>query len=87
MNFIVENLQVAENTPTIVLASGVIHDMLSDEMATKKPKTPAKLSFTPTEKDYKIILAGKEKHGANITGVIRMALRRFAESEGIQVAS
>lgn len=82
-----EKTQVIENKPKIVLAFGIQENMMYSDMASKKQKIPAKVSFTPSQRDYAIIQAGIEKHGSNLTGIIRMALRRFAEAEGFQVAS
>lgn len=55
----------------------------------KKPnsKLPATVTFRPGPDDYKIILAGKSKHGLKKTvDVLRMALRRFAEAEGLKAS-
>ena len=51
------------------------------------PKLPATVTFRPGPDDYRIIEAGKSKHGLKKTvDVLRMALRRFAEAEGLKAS-
>jgi len=50
-----------------------------------KTKKPNKIQIRPTEDDFTIIRAGMRKHGLDMSQIIRMALRRFAESEGIHL--
>lgn len=51
------------------------------------PKLPATVTFRPGPDDYRIIEAGKSKHGLKKTvDVLRMALRRFAEAEGMKAS-
>ena len=58
-------------------------------MATK-PKTLPKLTpskkvqLRATPEDLSIIEFGMRKHGLDMSQIIRMALRRFAEAEGIR---
>lgn len=52
----------------------------------KTQKLPATVTFRPGPEDYKIIEAGKSKHGLKKTvDVLRMALRRFAEADDLKV--
>jgi hypothetical protein len=50
----------------------------------KKTFKPEKIQIRPTDEDFAIIQAGKRKHGLDQTQIIRMALRRFAEAEGLE---
>jgi hypothetical protein len=60
---------------------------LLDVAKKSNPKLPATVTFRPGADDYKIIEAGKSKHGLKKTvDVIRMALRRFAEAEGMKAS-
>jgi len=52
-------------------------------MAKKTPK-PEKIQIRPTEEDFAIIQAGMRKHGLDMSQILRMALRRFAEAEGMK---
>lgn len=58
-------------------------------MKTKRStRIPATVSFRISPEDYAIIAAGQEKHGLRkASDVLRMALRRFAEAEGLKKAS
>lgn len=50
-------------------------------------KLPATVTFRPGPDDYRIIEAGKSKHGLKKTvDVLRMALRRFAEAENLRAS-
>lgn len=51
------------------------------------PKTDAKITFIASPTDQKIIAAGLEKYGIRkMSEVIRMALKKFAESEGLKAS-
>jgi hypothetical protein len=80
----VEKLQVAENTPKKDVAKISKKSNLYP-MKRKKSAIPAKVTFTPSPEDFAIIQKGQQKHGIKITEVLRMALRRFAESEGLNL--
>lgn len=88
---IVENSNPLKTGLILGLDNVIPSSMIANDMAPRKPKKKQQdlrvMSFKASPKDQAIIEAGKEKHGANLSGVIRMALRRFAEAEGIQVAS
>lgn len=50
----------------------------------KPTSQDAKITFIASPEDQRIIAAGIEKHGLRkMSEVLRMALRRFAESEGL----
>jgi hypothetical protein len=51
-----------------------------------KPTKPEKIQLRPTDTDFAIIQAGMKKHGADMSQVLRMALRRLAEADGLKVA-
>jgi hypothetical protein len=51
------------------------------------PKTDAKITFIASPTDQRIIAAGLEKYGIRkMSEVIRMALKKFAESEGLKAS-
>jgi hypothetical protein len=54
-------------------------------MAKGKPKKQT-TSIRPTVEDLKLIDSLQTKMGLNTTGIIRLALRRLAEDEGVRVA-
>lgn len=80
--------RVAENKGNIVV------DTKSDKVVTlhsmkriPKPKTDAKITFIASPTDQRIIAAGLEKYGIRkMSEVIRMALKKFAESEGLKAS-
>jgi len=81
----VGNVQVAERKPNRSVDKCIQNGKLSP--VAKTQKLPATVTFRPGPEDYKIIQAGKSKHGLKKTvDVLRMALRRFAESDGIKVS-
>lgn len=53
-------------------------------MKKQAPKSE-QIGFRPKPQDKAIIQAGQRKHGVDKAQIIRMALRRFAEAEGIVV--
>lgn len=52
-----------------------------------KKSIPAKVGIRPTPQDYSIISKLREKLGVDNSQIIRIALRRLAEAEGLQRAS
>jgi len=52
----------------------------------KKQEKPDKIQIRPTDEDFAIIQAGQRKHGLDMSQIIRMALRRFAEAEGLKAS-
>lgn len=48
-------------------------------------KKPDKIQIRPTPEDFAIIQAGMRKHGLDMSQILRMALRRFAEAEGLKL--
>lgn len=52
-----------------------------------KPKIMPKIAIVPTEEEMEIVNAGRRKHGLkSASEIIRMALRRFAEAEGLKAS-
>jgi hypothetical protein len=49
------------------------------------PKVPQKIAFFPSVAEKELFQAAQEKHGVNAPAIIRMALRRYAEAEGLQL--
>lgn len=80
-----EKLQVAENTAKKSVAICISDGVRCHPMAKKAPK-PEKIQIRPTDEDFAIIQAGQRKHGLDMTQIIRMALRRFAEAEGLKAS-
>lgn len=59
--------------------------------AMNKSKTKAKImpkvAIVPTAEEMEIINYGRKKHGLkNASEILRMALRRFAEAEGLKAS-
>lgn len=53
------------------------------------PKIPKKVAFEPSPEEREIIQAAQGKHGnfLKATDILRMALKRLAETDGLQKAS
>jgi hypothetical protein len=84
------NLEVHENTPhsvAIFLLTQIIKNCnFVPAMAKPKQVQPMlkRVILEPNEKENAILRAGMEKHGLiKAVDVLRMALRRFAEVEGL----
>jgi len=73
-----------ENKQNKVLAfdTAVIHN--ATRMAKKKPE---QLAVRPTPADWELIKELREKTGLATASLLRLALRRLAESEGLKIAS
>lgn len=50
----------------------------------KKQPKPERLALRPTDGDFSLLTRLKEKLGIDTSQVIRLALRRLAEHEGIR---
>lgn len=74
-----------ENKGNKILAFDDSNGVLCHPMAKKTPK-PEKIQIRPTDDDFAIIQAGMKKHGLDMTQILRMALRRFAEAEGLKAS-
>lgn len=84
-----EQLQTSENKPILIVDNCNTNAYSSTHMKrnTKTEKMPVVVTFRPDPDDYKIILAAKRKHGLKkTTDLLRMALRRLKEAEGLEVA-
>jgi len=81
-------LQVAENELNKVVALGNPSGLQYTPMKRpgKAEKRPKPIQLRPTVADYAIIAAGMKKHGLDQSQIIRMALRRFAEAEGLKAS-
>jgi len=78
-------LQVPENKAKKVVAFDTARGVHCHPMA-KKQEKPDKIQIRPTDEDFAIIQAGQRKHGLDMSQIIRMALRRFAEAEGLKAS-
>ena len=81
--------QTFENTPNRVLdrysEKGV--ELQPMKQRNQKPTKDAKITFVASPADQEIIAAGIKKYGIRkMSEIIRMALRRFAETEGLNTA-
>jgi len=72
--------------PHFFLDSVIQSSSIESEMAKKNPKLPVKVSFTPRPEDIEILTQGQRKHGVTRTAILQMALRRFAEAEGMKAS-
>lgn len=79
-------MQLIENTPNSVVDTKYNSVIQCDAMKKRQSKTEL-IGFRAKPQDKAIIQAGQNKHGLDRSQIIRMALRRFAEAEGIRVAS
>lgn len=80
-----EKMQVVENKQKIPLAFCDYSGVLCHPMAKRTPK-PEKIQIRPTDEDFAIIQAGMRKHGLDQTQILRMALRRLAEADGLKAS-
>jgi hypothetical protein len=81
--------QAAENRLNLVVDNCITNAYSQQQMKrnNKAEKMPVVVTFRPDPDDYKIILAAKRKHGLKkTTDLLRMALRRLKEAEGLEVA-
>lgn len=83
-----ENLQAADSkgdsVPIISLTQSSKKYYLCLVKKKDKPTIPVKLAFTPSHDEREIIRAAQVKLGVKkATEVIRMALKVFAEDEGL----
>lgn len=74
--------QVAETNPKIVLAFDKPSGVQFDPMSPKK--IPEKIMFRPTPDDFSLVSTLGKRLGLGQTQIIRLALRRLAEAEGLQ---
>jgi hypothetical protein len=52
-----------------------------------KTKIMPKIAIVPTAEEMEIVNAGRKKHGLkSASEILRMALRRFAEAEGMKAS-
>lgn len=71
-----------KTSPIFPIDKCIQNGKLLDVAKPRKEKLPATVTFRPGPEDYKIIEAGKQRHGLKKTvDVLRMALRRFAEAD------
>ena len=61
-----------------------LHPIGSQYAPMKKKPIPTKVALRPTEEDYSIISKLRGKLGVDNSQVLRIALRRLAEHEGLQ---
>ena len=81
--------QVAENRPNKMLDTKSDYVIHLHPMTQRKPKPTkdTKITFIASPAEQQIITAGLEKFGVRkMSEVIRMALRKFAESEGLKAS-
>lgn len=77
-----EKSQVHENKPKKVLA---MHDSSGVQFYPMIPKQiPEKIMFRPTPDDFSLVSKLGKKLGLGQSQIIRLALRRLAEAEGLQ---
>lgn len=76
------NSRAAENKGNKILAFDNYIGVHCHPMA--KQKKPEKIQIRPTNEDFAIIQAGMRKHGLDMSQILRMALRRFAEAEDLK---
>ena len=79
-----EKLQVAESKPKKVLAFAVPDGSQYEPM--KKQPIPTKLALRPTPEDYSIVTKLRAKLGVDNAQIIRIALRKLAEAEGLKAS-
>jgi hypothetical protein len=86
----VKNSRDADSKENKVLAFDDCIGLQCQAMANKRqPKVskagrPIQLRANP--QDFAIIQAGMRKHGLDMSQILRMALRRFAEAEGLKAS-
>jgi len=51
-----------------------------------KPSKPEKLAMRPTEDDYALVTKLRKKLGVDSSQIIRLALRKLAEAEGLKAS-
>ena len=79
-----EKLQVAESKLKKVLAFGVHSGSQYEPM--KKQPIPTKLALRPTAEDFSIAQRLRAKLGVDYAQIIRLALRKLAEHEGVKAS-
>lgn len=52
----------------------------------KKTPIPAKLAMKPTPQDFSIVTRLREKLGVDNAQILRLALRKLAEAEGLKAS-
>ena len=81
-------MQADENKANKVLAFQDCIGLQCQAMANKKQSKPSRagkpIQLRANPQDYAIIQAGMRKHGLDMSQILRMALRRFAEAEGLK---
>jgi len=86
------SLQIHESKPNISSTFHLTESSRKEyiELVAKlknKPSIPVKVAFIPNAEERQIIEAAQGKHGINkATDILRMALRRFAEVEGLRAS-
>lgn len=80
-----QKLQVAENRRNKVLAFSVPAGSQYEPMS--KQQIPTKLALRPTPEDFAIAQRLRAKLGVDYSQIIRLALRKLAEAEGLRKAS
>lgn len=79
-----DKLQAAENKRKKVLDFGVHAGSQYEPM--KKQPIPTKVALRPTAEDYSIISRLRSKLGVDNSQIIRIALRKLAEAEGLKAS-
>lgn len=76
--------RAAENKGNKVLA---MRDSAGVQLTPMAPKIqiPEKIMFRPTEDDFSLVSRLGKKLGLGYTPLLRLALRRLAEAEGLQL--
>lgn len=62
------------------------HSMANKKTTTKESNAGRPIQLRAKKEDFAIIQAGMRKHGLDMSQILRMALRRFAEAEGFKAS-
>jgi hypothetical protein len=60
--------------------------MANKKTTTKESNVGRPIQLRANKQDFAIIQAGMRKHGLDMSQILRMALRRFAEAEALKVS-
>ncbi|HEX3156757.1 MAG TPA: hypothetical protein VHV32_19165 [Candidatus Angelobacter sp.] len=74
---------------TLPLTSNIQIGYSNETMSKGKTKSKImpKIAIVPTAEEMEIVNAGRKKHGLkSASEILRMALRRFAEAEGLKAS-
>ena len=66
--------------------TGLQYQPMANRKPPKESKAGRPIQLRANKQDFAIIQAGMRKHGLDMSQILRMALRRFAEAEGLKAS-